>query len=153
MRFLCDEMLSGLGRWLRAAGYDTKIMEQGTIDRKIYEEALHEGRYLLTRDRHFLEIAPHDKIVIFLSGNSLEDCVKELNGKLKINWLLHPFSRCLVCNMPVIDASPEVVSKLVPSDITLDQSQFHYCKHCQKAYWEGSHTSQMLDQLNKWQSL
>ncbi|NIO40077.1 MAG: hypothetical protein GTO41_07735, partial [Burkholderiales bacterium] len=23
MRFLCDEMLKGLARWLRAAGYDT----------------------------------------------------------------------------------------------------------------------------------
>ena len=23
MKFLCDEMLKGLGRWLRVAGYDT----------------------------------------------------------------------------------------------------------------------------------
>jgi hypothetical protein len=28
-RFLCDEMLHGLGRWLRAAGYDTVIAESG----------------------------------------------------------------------------------------------------------------------------
>jgi hypothetical protein len=28
-RFLCDEMLRGLGRWLRAAGYDTVIAEVG----------------------------------------------------------------------------------------------------------------------------
>jgi hypothetical protein len=25
LRFLCDEMLRGLGRWPRAAGYDTVI--------------------------------------------------------------------------------------------------------------------------------
>jgi hypothetical protein len=28
-RFLCDEMLVGLGRWLRIAGYDTAIAERG----------------------------------------------------------------------------------------------------------------------------
>jgi uncharacterized protein len=29
LRFLCDEMLRGLGRWLRAAGYDTVIADGG----------------------------------------------------------------------------------------------------------------------------
>jgi uncharacterized protein with PIN domain len=28
--FLCDEMLRGLGRWLRAAGYDT-VIAAGTV--------------------------------------------------------------------------------------------------------------------------
>jgi hypothetical protein len=33
MRFVCDEMLRGLGRWLCAAGYDTAIAEGGLPDR------------------------------------------------------------------------------------------------------------------------
>jgi hypothetical protein len=30
-RFLCDEMLHGLGRWLRAAGYETVIAKGGML--------------------------------------------------------------------------------------------------------------------------
>ena len=39
LRLLCDEMLAGLGRWLRLAGYDTEIAERGCRDRDILEQA------------------------------------------------------------------------------------------------------------------
>ncbi len=32
VRFLCDEMLTRLARWLRAAGYDTVMLEIGESD-------------------------------------------------------------------------------------------------------------------------
>lgn len=32
LRLLCDEMLKGIGRWLRAAGYDTAIAQDGVAD-------------------------------------------------------------------------------------------------------------------------
>jgi uncharacterized protein with PIN domain len=32
MRLLCDEMPTGIGRWLRAAGYDTAIAASGASD-------------------------------------------------------------------------------------------------------------------------
>ena len=34
-RFLCDEMLKGVGRWLRAAGYDTVIAAGGRTSLRI----------------------------------------------------------------------------------------------------------------------
>jgi len=34
-RFVCDEMLRGLGEWLRVAGYDTHMPEEGTEDRDV----------------------------------------------------------------------------------------------------------------------
>ena len=39
VRFLCDEMLVGLGRWLRIAGYDTAIADRGRRDRDLVEQA------------------------------------------------------------------------------------------------------------------
>jgi uncharacterized protein len=51
-RFLCDEMLHGLGRWLRAAGYDTVIAKGGIPDRKLARRRAGEDRILLTKDRH-----------------------------------------------------------------------------------------------------
>lgn len=50
-RFLCDEMLLGLAKWLRAAGYDTTVAKAGLTDRELLQEAVTEDRILLTRDR------------------------------------------------------------------------------------------------------
>ena len=50
-RFLCDEMLRGLGRWLRAAGYDTVIAGGGIPDRALAARCAEEDRVLLTKDR------------------------------------------------------------------------------------------------------
>jgi len=57
VRLLCDEMLARLGRWLRAAGYDTEIAEGGASDRALVAHCAAEARTLLTRDRHLAEVA------------------------------------------------------------------------------------------------
>jgi cobalamin biosynthesis Mg chelatase CobN len=39
VRLLCDEMLKGIGRWLRAAGYDTAIAASSTSDDDLLAQA------------------------------------------------------------------------------------------------------------------
>ena len=60
MRFLCDAMLGGLAKWLRAAGYDAYYAREGTdvSDRSLTAKALAERRVLLTSDGGFLERKP-----------------------------------------------------------------------------------------------
>src|SRR3712207_2312024 len=60
VRFLCDAMLGGLAKWLRAAGYDTYYAREGTdvSDASLTRKALEEGRVLLTSDGGFLERKP-----------------------------------------------------------------------------------------------
>ena len=53
MKLFCDEMLIKLGRWLRVAGYDTRIARQGMSDRQIMQLAREENRCLITRDSNF----------------------------------------------------------------------------------------------------
>src|SRR5215208_6379836 len=50
VRFLCDAMLGGLAKWLRAAGYDAYYAREGTdvSDRTLTAKALRERRVLLT---------------------------------------------------------------------------------------------------------
>jgi len=50
-RFLCDEMLGRLCRYLRAAGYDTVLANNGNQDRDLLQQCHEEGRYFLTQDR------------------------------------------------------------------------------------------------------
>lgn len=151
MKFICDEMLAGLGRWLRAAGYDTEIVQTPMHDREILNRATDEGRLLLTRDRHFQEMQTDQKTVIFLGANSLEECIRELKHQLKINWLLNPFSRCLECNSTFVEPDPQIALIEVPKSIRATIEQLWYCPKCEKVYWQGSHTQHMLEQLQIWQ--
>lgn len=149
-RFLCDQMLKRLGRWLRAAGYDTAIIELPLKDEQVLQCAYDEDRLLITRDRHFLLMKNQERI-LFLSGNTVEDCVEELTKKAGINWLLHPLTRCLICNSPLSEQLPESVLTSVPKDVRETTNAFKYCEHCQKAYWQGSHIKRMLKKLQDFQ--
>ena len=68
MKFLCDEMLANLARWLRAAGYDTLLAQQRASDRALLEQARTEDRWLLTRDHKLLEFRAAPGRVLRLRG-------------------------------------------------------------------------------------
>ena len=80
LRLLCDEMLAGLGRWLRLAGYDTEIAGRGRRDRDILEQAHAEQRVLLTRDRRILEIRQAKDRTIVLESDGIDACATNSAG-------------------------------------------------------------------------
>ena len=150
MRFLCDHMLMGLGRWLRIAGYDTLIISTSIGDPEIYIMAQADKRLILTRDHHFIEMPGSDDIVCHLTSNTLADCIQELTFKLGINWLHNPFSRCLVCNTLFVKDFDPALLKDVPADVLQNKDHISYCEVCQKLYWQGSHTERMRQKLVQW---
>lgn len=149
-RFLCDEMLTGLGRWLRAAGHDTVIAPPGTADRVLLTQALEEDRLLITRDRKMMEMRHAAEVALLISANELEDCVAELTQALAIDWQLAPFSRCLLCNMRLEIADQSICSR-VPKGVQAFNEQILYCPRCDKPYWQGSHTARMARKLAAFQ--
>lgn len=144
MKLLCDAMLKGLARWLRAAGYDTELPRPEERDRNIIERARREERWLITRDRKLLEFRHAAETVIHLRANSLEDCVVELSARLPIDWQHMPFSRCLVCNRALEPAS-EARREAAPTDVR-DQALWQ-CPACSRLYWDGSHVRRMCRRL------
>ncbi len=145
-------MLAGLGRWLRIAGYDAAIAENGVDDREILNLAMRENRLLLTCDRHFLEMRAPDKAILFIENSSIVEGVRQLNLQLKLNWLYSPFSRCLICNTLLEKPSLQDIPKKVPEGVLANSSEYWYCPQCKKIYWKGSHTERMLEQLQHWQT-
>lgn len=145
MKFLCDQMLQRLGRWLIAAGYDTEIVKSSIPDRQILERAVREKRLLLTRDRHFIEMKKDPGAIIWIRGNTLSECIHEVTNRLNIDWMMNPFSRCTICNQELdkIDAS----HPRIPKDIERGHRQFWLCRSCGRVYWEGSHTRRMRETL------
>ncbi len=153
MKFLCDQMLVRLGRWLRAAGYDTIIIEESIEDKEIIDRAKKENRFLITRDKRlFLELDPKKEHVIWLQANNIQECVREISQILPINWLLKPFSRCLKCNSLLMETNHPNMNE-IPESIQKEQKHFWVCLKCEKVYWEGSHTKRMHKQLKEWQGL
>lgn len=146
--FLCDEMLKRLGRWLRAAGYDTLIQEGPGRDRDMLRRARDQNRLLLTRDRKLLEFRLAPGTVIHLRANSLEDCIEELTQKLALDWHYRPFSRCLLCNTPLV-AADAACSRRIPEDVRR-AGAVRFCPRCHKPYWEGGHVRRMRKRLEQW---
>ena len=139
MKFLCDAMLHGLAKWLRAAGYDTKIVEARANDQDVLKQALQEDRVLLTRDTHFLEMKEAEKCLVFLKDNAISECMGALMEKLDLNLIELAFTRCLVCNSLFEAADPKKVRKLVPLDVLAWAETFFYCPKCDKVFWQASH--------------
>jgi hypothetical protein len=146
LRFLCDEMLAGLGRWLRIAGYDTVIAAGGCRDRDLVEQAHAEQRILLTRDRRLVEIRRANEWTIVLSGNSIDSCARELGLRLALDWTFDPLSRCTLCNTP-LDLADRRLLDTLPPPIRALGATVHVCPCCGHLYWEGSHVRRIRRRL------
>src|SRR5512132_4262122 len=114
-RFLCDEMLSGLARWLRIAGYDTATVEPGLPDRLVLARAIAERRTMLTGDRRILHMRGSRGCVLVLSSNGVDACARELTDQLGLDWHFDPFSRCVLCNLRLESAGDNERARLPPA--------------------------------------
>jgi len=150
-RFLCDEMLAGIARWLRAAGYNTLSAEPGEDDARLLARAAAADALLLTRDRHILQHRAAAGRALLLEGGSLPEQARELRERLGIDWLHRPFSRCTVCNAPLADAPAEARNE-VPPGARRRLDALWRCTGCGRLYWVGSHVARMRARLSAWQA-
>lgn len=142
-------MLKNLARWLRAAGYDTIVPDDGWSDRALMARARTECRLIVTRDRKLAEFRDARETVIVLDSITLEDHVAELTAALDLDWLYRPFTRCLLCNTLLVAADAEAMRRLrgkariLPQPVTV-------CPRCDKLYWAGGHPRRMRAKLETW---
>ncbi|WP_455217015.1 Mut7-C RNAse domain-containing protein [Kaarinaea lacus] len=148
MKFICDEMFKGLARWLRAAGYDTEITQDGEPDRKLIEHARSSGRLLLTRDSKLMEFRNASDTVLLIDCTGIDDCARKLKSITSISWLHRPFSRCLICNT-TLNKINKHESIAVPDDVR--GQQLYLCPDCQRIYWSGGHVNRMRKKLEGWE--
>ena len=146
MKFLADEMLRGLARWLRVAGYDTAVAAPGTADHDLVAQARREGRVFLTRDRRLVETLPPADDIVLLECRDLDECLVELGRHLPIDWQYRPFSRCLGCNTP-LEPAEEARWDEVPAGARAGATKLFHCPACRQLYWDGSHVARMRERL------
>ncbi|MGD8784011.1 MAG: Mut7-C RNAse domain-containing protein [Thioalkalispiraceae bacterium] len=133
-RFLVDASLQRLGRWLRAAGYDSDFASESDSEYYLLREALNRGRLLLTQNPALAELRRAPGIVILLEGESLDECAEELSAHVTIDWEHNPFTRCTVCN----------------TEFTSSDEETPFCASCKQIIWDGSYLNDMRQHLGKW---
>jgi uncharacterized protein with PIN domain len=144
MRFLCDEMLVGLARLLRAAGYDTYLAAGGEPDAELIRTARREGRILVTRDKR-LAAAFEESVLV--SGWGVNAEAHSLSRAVVLDWEFAPFTRCVIDNAHLRDATAEEVAR-VPDKARALGGPFHVCPACGRDYWPGSHVRRMEARLH-----
>jgi len=145
-------MLQGLGRWLRAAGYDTEIATGADPDSALLAASARDGRVLVTCDRPLAERAAAHAAVLALPAEGLEAQALAIRDALGIDWLLAPFSRCLRDNA-ALRAAGAIERIQVPPKARPLGGPVTACPACRRLYWRGSHVRRMEARLSLWRTL
>jgi uncharacterized protein with PIN domain len=151
VKFLCDAMLGGLAKWLRAAGYDTYYAREGTdiSDGSLVRRAFQEGRILLTSDRGFLErklVRDEEVSLLVVPHLPLEDQLRLVAESFDLARLP---SRCMECNGELERARSSAVAGLVPPGVIEVHQSFFRCGGCGRVFWHGSHWKRIVSRLGR----
>ncbi|HOM28522.1 MAG TPA: Mut7-C RNAse domain-containing protein [Deltaproteobacteria bacterium] len=131
--FACDRNLGRLAKWLRLMGFDTLYLRDDDPHRLL--GAALSGRIVLTR-RRALRGRPG---VVVVERDRALDQVREVVSSLGLEGPLDAFSRCSLCNEPLVEETPEGVSGLVPDHVLATRDRFARCPSCGRVYWKGTH--------------
>ena len=152
MRFLCDAMLGGLAKWLRAAGHDALYASEDTdasSDRELVRLAMEQGRTLLTSDAGFLERAPvRDGEVgfLFVPHAPVEEQLRLVAGRFGLE---RRAPRCMRCNGELRELPPEEAEQCVPPKVAERQEEFFRCRSCGRMFWYGTHWTRIGARLER----
>jgi uncharacterized protein len=149
-RWLVDEMLGRLARYLRFLGYDTEYV-RGTPDSEIVRRAGAEGRQVLTRDRLLATRCPG---AILLTRTDITGQFTELGKAVPGLRRVVRFDRCSLCNGPLrpVEKIPHSgrPSRGIPPEVRSGQVPLYSCIRCGHLYWDGSHTRSVRTRIARW---
>lgn len=148
LKFIVDENVGKLAKWLRLMGYDTVYFSGD--DSEMVATALRENRIILTRDTAIVRrrLATTGRLrVVLLTTEDAEQQIGQVIGALGLGCRFRPFSLCLECNRPLEERSKEEVKGRVPPYVFRTQEQYMECPACHRIYWRGTHWAAMTRKL------
>lgn len=140
-RFFADAMLGGLARWLRLLGFDTAY-EPHIADQVLVHRARAERRAVLTQDRR-MPREWHGILVHLVAPAGPLEQLREVMTAFHLFPLARPFTRCSLCNTPLVALDSAEAADLLPPDLREAPGRCSRCPACGRTYWEGSHTRRM----------
>ena len=145
--FLCDAMLGGLARWLRAAGYDADF-EYGIDDGVLVRRAAKTGQTILSSDGPLFCrrcIANGQVRALFIP--------RELTTQQQLQFVLRQLGlplrrpRCMACGGELVEVPRHAAMGEAPPLAFRHSPSFWRCRRCGKLLWHGTHWQKILARL------
>ena len=147
--FVCDAMLGGLARWLRAAGYDAQF-EYGIADAELLAGAEASGRMILSSDgplfeRNIIRSGAMAALFVPRQLGKFEQ-LRFVMRRLKLP-LLSP--RCMACGGDLGEVAKHTVTAEAPPLAFRNCDRFWRCGRCGKLLWHGTHWQKITRRLRE----
>ena len=149
-KFICDEMLKKLARWLRILGFDTTDPSVKD-DRELVCLSKNENRIILTRDKDLSNMK---------NAETLRVISDDLNEQLEQVFERFPPEKYPLQNTRCPSCNGELRSQWVrngggfndqafdvPADVIRMHDRIFICNECTKVYWTGSHWDRIIERL------
>ena len=139
--FIADIDLGHIVKYMRVLGFDV-YYDPLLTPREIIEISNSENRIILTRSRKLLKFkkVSHG---IFLHPGTTPEQIRRIIDYLDIKDNIKAFSRCLVCNTPLISVPKEKILNRIPPKTKEFCDEYVHCTSCDKIYWKGTHFMNM----------
>jgi len=151
IKFIVDNNVGKLAKWLRIMGYDT-LLFSGEDDGKMVKMALEQNRVILTRDNQIMKrrlVTSGRLKAILIKDDDIKAQLRQVVAALNLDYHHKPFSRCLECNQPLVEKDKEKVKSLVPPYVFKTQGDYMECPSCHRLYWRGTHWQAMSRELDE----
>jgi uncharacterized protein with PIN domain len=139
--FILDNHLGKLATYLRILGFDA-IYRNDFQDDELAVDAVNMNRILLTRDRQLL-MRKTIRYGYLIRSLEPEVQVIEVFHRFRLNSIVHPFNRCLRCNVPLTPIDKDAILHRLQPKTKKYFHEFHICRNCERIYWKGSHYDRM----------
>jgi uncharacterized protein with PIN domain len=136
-KFFADAMLGRLATWMRIIGCDVAY-ERDIEDSVLVIKALTEGRVILTRDRLLTRRRGVRGRTLFIESDRVVEQLRQVIKRFGIKRS-RVLTRCIRCNIGLVNAEKEGVRGLVPEYVYESQERFSRCPGCSRIYWAGTH--------------
>ena len=150
-RFLVDNNVGKLAKWLRMMGYDAMLFDDKD-DGEMVKIALSESRVILTKDTQFMKrrVITTGKVrAVLIEDDNPKAQLPYVVSTLALDCQFRPFSLCLECNQELVGRTKEEVRNLVPPYVFKTQNQYMECPTCHRIYWRGTHWQAMSKKLEQ----
>jgi uncharacterized protein with PIN domain len=146
-RFAAERPLGKLAKWLRILGFDTAYQAGGCLEK--FVRNLESGRILLCRSRRLPERWLSTD-TIRIESDHLPEQLKQVVTVLQLSENdFHLFSRCIRCNLPIVELDKDMVRGKVPDFVWETQDSFSCCPACKRIFWSGSHLGRSQRQVQR----
>ncbi len=147
-RFVCDDHMGKLARYLRVAGYDA-VFDSAMDNNRLIQISLDEKRYILTRDRRLVE-RRLVRYCLLLKSDRWQDQIKTVAEHFGLVFSKsRMFTRCLEDNTPTVRVAKEDVRGRLWPYTYVHHDEFRMCPACHRIYWAGSHVAAMYTRFEE----